>query len=130
MNRDDFIQLYHRVVGELKVMGLEGPITAVAGGAMLVEGLRATTDDLDLQVQKDLWVKLVQAGYPRVASPHGGEILTFSEKVDFHHSQEVGAAVTDGVRHQSLAQVLALKKRLNRAKDQADIAAIERRLAA
>ena len=130
MNRDEFIQLHHRVVGELAVMGLEGPITVVAGGAMLVEGLRAATDDLDLQVQEDLWVKLVEAGYPRTPSPHGGEILTFSEKVDFHHCEELGEAVTDGVRHQSLAQVLALKKRLNRTKDQADIAAIERRLAA
>ena len=130
MNRDDFIQLYHRVMGELTAMGLKGPVTAVAGGAMLVEGLRVFTDDLDLQVQEDLWVKLVEAGYPRVPSPHGGEILTFSEKVDFHHSEEIGAVVTDGVRHQSLGQVLVLKKRLNRTKDQADIAIIERRLAA
>lgn len=124
----EFVALYIATLAELQKLGVPASVdnmTVVAGGAMLLMGLRDSTDDLDIQMPSELYyqVKALEMHPTKslgdLACP---ELLTLLPKVDLHPSCEIGESITFGVRHQSPAQILLLKKRLNRPKDQVDIA--------
>lgn len=124
----EFVGLYRSTMEELNRLGIPASsesVTVVAGGAMLLLGLRDSTDDMDIQIPSEMYYQVKSLGLHStknlgdLACP---ELLTLLPKVDLHPSCEIGESTTFGVRHQSPAQILLLKKRLNRPKDQVDIA--------
>lgn len=123
----EFVGLYRSTIAELNRLGVPAApesVTVVAGGAMLLLGLRDSTDDMDIQIPSELYYQVKALGmHPTkdLFDPACPELLALLPKVDLHPSCEIGESTMFGVRHQSPAQILLLKRRLNRPKDQADI---------
>ena len=100
-----------------------------AGGALLFYGLRDATADIDMGCEPSLADELETAGHPAERSPEGRRRFHLPGNIDISEDWGWGSdRRMDGVRVVSLEDVLALKRQLNRPKDQADIAAIERAL--
>lgn len=132
MTRSEFIRNYH---GFLRSIALKPKDMFVCGGGvLLMYGMREVTDDIDATVnglvfgliktrlQPWLW-------YQDNHHPSGKLVLQVGP-LDIHLEENPPDSVVmkDGVACQSLQDVLALKKRLDRPKDQLDIANIERYL--
>lgn len=132
MTRQDLIDCY---VGLLKEVGLmPHHMHVVAGGSMLLHGLREQTDDIDTTVNEAVYAKIKSklpkwAMYEDPAHPSGLKVLSVGP-FDIHcmpHCVD-DVVVIDGVACQSLRDVLRLKEKLNRPKDQADIERIRKHL--
>ena len=130
-----------QLVARLKGLGLpKGGYVLVAGGAMVMHGLRAETADLDIIVSPEVFEALgrmhgfieAKPGKPRFVDL--GSDVELSDNFDnaFPADSLSHAIEIDGVRVQPLEDILGFKEKLNRPKDQHDIKLlrdeIERRL--
>lgn len=98
-----------------------------AGGALLFYGLRDATADIDMGCEPSLADELEAVGYPAEQSPEGRRRFHLPGNIDISEDWGRGnERRMHGVRVVSLEDVLALKRQLDRPKDQVDIAAIER----
>lgn len=95
-----------------------------AGSAMWLHGLRSDTRDIDLY--------LPTMGEFHVESIHGGIEVdahnTWELSEGLSERVELGATTIAGLRVMSLAELLETYRVLNRPKDQASIALLEKRL--
>ena len=98
-----------------------------AGGALIFHGLRERTADIDMGCTSSLADELECAGYPAEQGEDGRRRFHLPGKIDLSENWAHGSVtMMDGIPVVSLEDVLALKRSLNREKDQADIAAMER----
>lgn len=100
-----------------------------AGGVLVLLGLREHTVDIDADVPLDVFNRFLNGGFP---TNKIGEhvIVEVGEYVDMHmRVNDDPVMFTDGVCHYTPEVTLAFKRRLNRPKDQSDIASLERYLA-
>lgn len=101
-----------------------------AGGAMVLYGLREETHDLDIWCTKKLGDALAQRGEAQTL-PDGTRRFVPAPDVEIYENMLPGKTVfLNGIPVAPLEDVLALKRRLNREKDQRDIAVLEAAVAA
>lgn len=101
-----------------------------AGGAMVLYGLREETHDLDIWCTKKLGDALAQRCEPQTL-PDGTRRFVPAPDVEIYENMLPGRTVFLGdVPVAALEDVLALKRKLNREKDQRDIAVLEAAIAA
>lgn len=101
-----------------------------AGGAMVLHGLREETHDLDIWCTKKLGDALAQRCEPQML-PDGTRRFVPAPDVEIYENMLPGETVfLNGIPVAPLEDVLALKRQLNREKDQRDIAVLEAAIAA
>jgi hypothetical protein len=131
----------HRLIRLLGTLRLPPSDYVVTGsGPLLAYGLKTTVHDLDLVARGAAWTKAAARGRVSLAaSGQGLRVELFDGCIEvFDHwlagftdiDAMIDAAVTvEGIPFMSLADTLRWKRGLGRAKDLADIALIEHRLA-
>lgn len=101
-----------------------------AGGAMVLHGLREETHDLDIWCTKKLGDTLAQRCDVQVL-PDGTRRFVPAPDVEIYENMFPGETVfLNGIPVAPLEDLLALKRQLNREKDQRDIAVLEAAIAA
>lgn len=101
-----------------------------AGGAMVLHGLREETHDLDIWCTKKLGDALAQRCDVQVL-PDGTRRFVPAPDVEIYENMLPGETVfLNDIPVAPLEDVLALKRQLNREKDQRDIAVLEAAIAA
>lgn len=99
----------------------------VAGGAMVLHGLRPQTHDIDLGCSILLADKLEQQGYCVSHCEDGTRKIVYSEDIEiFENWIEGKVEIINGVPVVSVDGLIQMKKKLGRDKDLADIALIEK----
>ena len=99
----------------------------VAGGAMVLHGLRPQTHDIDLGCSTLLADKLEQQGYCVSHCEDGTRKIVYSEDIEiFENWIEGKVEIINGVPVVSVDGLIQMKKKLGRDKDLADIALIEK----
>ena len=99
----------------------------VAGGAMVLHGLRPQTHDIDLGCSTLLADKLEQQGYCVSHCEDGTRKIVYSEDIEiFENWIEGKVEIINGVPVVSIDGLIQMKKKLGRDKDLADIALIEK----
>ena len=97
-----------------------------AGAAMVLHGLRQSTQDIDMGCESSLADELETGGCTAVQSPEGWRRFRLTEDIDLSENFARGTVEwISGVPTVSLADILRLKRQLNRPKDQHDIALLE-----
>lgn len=123
MNIVEYKKEYHKARNELKLTINEFIVSA--GGTLLLLGLREETNDVDADVDSDVFAKLIKSHKTKTLE-NGTIVIVFNNKVDIHESKPgIEYTVFDGVGSYTAEQVLKQKKKLNRPKDQADIKKLE-----
>ena len=98
----------------------------VAGGAMVLHGLRPQTRDIDLGCSTRFADRLEQQGCIVSRCADGTRKIQYSENIEiFENWIEGTVELISGVPVVSLDGLIQMKKKLGRAKDFADIALIE-----
>lgn len=98
----------------------------VAGGAMVLHGLRGETQDVDLGCTKALADALEGQGFPTKILADGTRRIEFAKDVEIFEEWLYDRVVSvDGIPVISLEGLLEMKRSLGREKDLADIRAIE-----
>lgn len=104
-----------------------GTYCVLAGGAMLFYGLRAQTQDIDLHVNEDAFA-LLQQSCSLTLLDEERRHYAIGDDIELYVTpqEDIVFTVEEGVCIQTPRAVLALKKRLNREKDAADIVALQK----
>ena len=133
MTRDEFIDNYKALCKHTGINPAE--MHVVAGGSMLMHKLRSSTDDIDTIVTEETYLKIKRTLKPWLyyEDPEhfsGMKVMSIGP-FDIHLAEVITDKIVmvEGVACQSLEDVLALKLRLNREKDQEDIRKIKAVLA-
>lgn len=133
MTRDELIENYKALCKHTGINPAD--MSVFAGGSLLMHKLRNSTDDIDATVTEETYLKIKRALKPWLYyedHEHPSEVLVLSiGPFDIHLEQTITDKIVmvEGVACQSLEDVLALKLRLNREKDQEDIRKIKAVLA-
>ncbi|MBQ3518218.1 MAG: hypothetical protein IJA31_02730 [Clostridia bacterium] len=115
------------LIDKVKALAMEdGTYCVLAGGAMLFYGLRAQTSDIDLHVNEQAFAHLL-ATQKLVLLDEERRHYAIGEDIELYvtSQEDIIYKQCEGVCIQTPQAVLALKKRLNREKDQKDIFALE-----
>ncbi len=114
------------IIRRLEALGFDkNEYWAITGTAMVLYGLRAETHDIDLGCTAKLADEL-QERYPTTILPDGTRKIVPVPDVEIFEDWLYDKVVrVDGFPVISPAGLLAMKKALNREKDQADIRKIE-----
>lgn len=106
-----------------------------AGAALTMAGIREKTQDLDLTVTPEIFVKVIQSGKYEITSKifPGDSFYGLSVKLNQTTDVHVGGYdytpdIIEGVGCSKLQDILEQKCKMNREKDQADISALKRLL--
>lgn len=120
------------VIARLGALDLNpGHYWVTAGAALLFYGLRETTADIDLGCDRVLADQLEVRGYDMRREADGRRRFHLPGQVDISEDFGLGPVQQiQGIPVVSPAGVLALKRFLNREKDQADIRRLEEYLQA
>jgi len=101
----------------------------VAGSAMVLHGIRETTNDIDLGCTKALADALESSGCKTVVMDDGTRKIKVAEDVEiFENWLFDDVVIIEGIPVISLKGLLEMKKRLGRAKDIEDIELIKEAL--
>lgn len=96
------------------------------GAALVLHGIKETTNDIDVGCDSDVAKELLDKGYPVHVYPEGYRKICFDESVDVFENWSPGETVIiDGQPVLTLDAIIEIKKALGREKDFADIALIE-----
>lgn len=100
------------------------------GGAMLMMGLRAVSDDIDLNVGKDTWDHILSLGYEPTHLDTPGlppvTLISVTEHIDVHLVEQWPELLNeDGVYYTTPEQTIKDKQLLMRDKDIRDIVTLE-----
>ncbi len=111
-----------------KVLSLQLPVGSycvLAGGAMLFYGLREQTQDIDLHINEQAFALLLQTQEVQTLDEERRH-YAIGDDIEMYvvPSETIVYEVRDGVCVQTAEEILALKKRLDREKDVADIKAL------
>ena len=98
----------------------------LSGGSLLIQGLRETTNDLDLVVNERALEKLKQS-YNLIKKYENGYIINHNIDVFLETNEDIlnNRVIIDDYSCQSLESVYKFKKKLNREKDQDDLKKLE-----
>lgn len=98
----------------------------LSGGSLLIQGLRETTNDLDLVVNERALEKLKQS-YNFIKKYENGYIINHNIDVFLETNEDIlnNRVIIDDYSCQSLESVYKFKKKLNREKDQDDLKKLE-----
>lgn len=122
MNKEEFIRKYKLLLEELELKPRN--LIVGAGGVMLMLGVKKETSDMDLATTKDIFDRIT-LGKPNNL-PDGTPIITIDGNIDIHVTEHtLDGIMIDGVYCESLRSVYALRKRLNRPKDQIELKALD-----
>ncbi len=114
----------------------KGKYVLIAGGAMVMHGLRKETNDLDLSVDYDLYKKIMDGHHdlgPNVPKRPTYPSDTFKQREIIHVSDDIEISSggkglicsppveLDGHMVQAIPDIHAFKSKMNRPKDQADL---------
>ena len=98
----------------------------VAGGAMVLYGLRAETGDIDLGCSTKMADELENEGYSTAILSDGTRKIAFDENIELFENWIFDRVNTvDGIPVISLNGLIEMKKSLGREKDKKDIELIE-----
>lgn len=123
MNKEQLKQKYFAVVNNLGITPKEAVV--VSGGVCVLLGLKKETDDLDLNIPKELFETLAKENF-HIRKYDDVNVLEHSVGVDLHFDlTPLGVICIEGIYCRSPYLVLEYKKKLNREKDQKDIKALE-----
>ena len=124
MKRDELIQR----MDELPF--LRDGCWLLAGGAMVLYGLREETADIDLGCSKELADRLEQSGIETTCMPAGTRRISYAPDVElFENWLYDGMAEVEGIPVITLVGLIEMKRALGREKDWHDIRLIEAYLA-
>lgn len=99
----------------------------VAGGAMVLHGFRAQTQDIDLGCSTLLADKLEQQGYVVSRCEDGTRKILYSENIEIFENWIDGTVeIINSVPVVCVDGLIQMKKKLGREKDLEDIALIEK----
>ncbi len=115
------------LINKVKALNMpEGGYCVLAGGAMLFYGLRAQTSDIDLHVNEQTFLHLQETQQLTILDEERRH-YAIGDDIELYVTPQEDIVFTcvDGVCIQTPQAVLALKRRLNREKDQQDIRALE-----
>lgn len=125
----------HEVKGAVKLFArlFRVPVEKVilgAGGAMVMHGLRNETNDVDIEVDQELFDRLLGIGYPTHYFKHEdqpGILVIETNMADVHLRFTPGhcTEMIDGICCYTKLMLLTQKQKLNREKDQEDIKALQ-----
>jgi len=130
----------HVLLRQLRELNLDPRQFVIFGSApLLVHGLRTDIRDLDVLARNSAWDEVVAKGKrasgdvtrDEVREFHDGRIQFTQRWIsgDFDTDDLINRATTvDGLRYAPLAEVLCYKEKLDRPKDQDDIAALRKYL--
>lgn len=120
MNRTEIMQRLERLKFDRAGYWL------VAGGAMVLYGLREETGDIDLGCRSELADELERQGYPVTRMSDGTRKIQFEAGIElFENWLYDRVEYVEGIPVISLRGLLAMKRALGREKDQADIKRME-----
>ena len=123
MNKDEVIKRLQELNYPLNEYWL------VAGGAMVLYGLRDNTSDIDLGCTKALADKLENDGFATSILEDGTRRISVAEDIEiFEEWLFDQTEIREGIPTISLKGLLEMKKSLGREKDQRDIRLIEKAL--
>lgn len=98
----------------------------ITGGAMVLYGLKDTTNDIDLGCSKFLADMLEQSGYPTTKLSDGTRKFMVADDIEiFEDWLFDNVEIRDGISIISLKGLLEMKRSLGREKDIKDIELIE-----
>ncbi|MBP3636316.1 MAG: hypothetical protein J6K13_02010 [Clostridia bacterium] len=101
----------------------------VAGGAMVLHGIRSVTNDIDLGCTRSLADQLEAAGCPTVRMSDGTRKLCYAPDIEiFEEWLYDRVVIVDGIPTISLPGLIQMKQELGREKDLRDIRLIEKYL--
>ena len=101
----------------------------VAGGAMVLYGLRENTNDIDLGCTQALADRLERCGYATSILPDGTRRISVAEDIEIFENWIFDKIeMREGISVISLKGLLEMKKSLGREKDRQDIELIEQAL--
>ena len=93
-----------------------------AGGAMVMHGLRKTTNDLDIEVPPEHFDKLLNSGKYPIHKFDDVTVIEYSDEIEVHSNLTFKDVINlDNVMCYSTLSILTQKLELNREKDQNDI---------
>jgi hypothetical protein len=92
-----------------------------SGGTLLMYGLREYTSDIDIDLNKVLFDKFKKRKLPTHIFNGDTLVIEYDDFIDLHERKVKDFTLIEGVGSWTLEEVLALKQRLNRPKDQEDI---------
>jgi hypothetical protein len=130
----------HALLRALKDMNLDTGDFVIFGSApLLAHGLRSDIRDLDVLARNGVWAEVAAKGELAFGDETGDEIrefhggrIQFSQRWisgDFNTDHLIeGATIVAGLPFAPLVEVLCYKERLDRPKDQDDIAALREHL--
>ena len=118
----------HSLLQRLKELSFpEEEYWVVGGGAMVLQGFRSQTHDIDLGCSTLLADQLEQQGYLVSRCDDGPRKILYSEDVEiFENWIEGTVEIISGAPVVSADGLIQMKKKLGREKDLADIALIEK----
>ena len=94
----------------------------VAGGAMLLYGIRRETRDIDLGCSSERARELLDRGLPESRMRDGTRRIEAAEDIEIFENWLCGGVTTfDGIPVITLEGLVEMKKRLGRPKDMADL---------
>lgn len=86
-----------------------------SGGALMMLGLREQSSDLDLDVPREVYDQLLEAGYEetQIDSPCASHLIKYDDFIDVHAMPAtVHGMVTNGIGHYTPIEVMAQKRLL------------------
>lgn len=126
MKRDDVLQELHFFVAKY---GFSlNDIKVIGGAALVLHGLRQETADIDLEVTKEIEARLLKDSSFKIKKVSTAECFLDNGVFDVAASGGYETERIEGVRVQTLKSLLDFKLKLNREKDQKDIAALYARI--
>lgn len=127
MNKELFMRLLNRWFVEMAIEPKDCHVSH--GGAMLMHGLRESTQDIDLTVNKRVWDKFVELGFEVKVLPDCGlvkgiSLISVTENIDIHLSDVDYSGkllLENNIYFRDLNTTLNDKILLGRKKDEKDI---------
>lgn len=125
MNKQEIIEQLEKFAVRFNLM--KSDITLVAGTALVFQGVRETTEDIDLYLDTKVCHRLQQTDGFQVLPVEGNPRVLWLKQGPFD-IRDVGFAAVktrEGYFVQTADSLLTMKQDLNREKDQADIVALK-----
>ena len=125
MMRDDLILHYQNFIKFERLTNQDAIVGA--GGAMVMLGLRESTEDIDMDVPEMVFHRIViKHGLKteKISTSCSNMLAKYDALIDIYKSSGVPTMLVDGVRVWKPSYILQFKEKLNRDKDQKDISVL------
>ena len=121
MTRDELIKYYNNFLKFERLTNQD--VVVGAGGAMLMLGLRTSTEDIDTGVPESIFHRIViKHKLPTKVIPSNQHVVAkYDAVIDIHKRFGEPTCIVDGVCIWTPQFILAFKQKMNRPKDQEDI---------